>query len=244
MCLKRGESGLDLAMYVGIMVYPAIRQHPRFPLRLPVLCESPAIPDYGTVGLTQNVNQGGLLLEVPQPLAPGTPMSLLLCTGDQNAGAEVVVVWRVEDPPSRMSLRFTTWERTHHLTWKRLLAFQASSTPRASVRIPIALEVTCRISPETRLPGHVENLSDGGLMISLAQALPLQTRLTVVVPPSLMAPPVDAEMEVVWTQAAPGRHGMLHGLCFCADDIGKELFIIGTLLRQLVDQEEASREKK
>lgn len=229
---------------MGSMVYSAIREHPRFPLLLPVLCQSPAIPDYRTIGLTQNVSEGGLLLEVPQPLAPGTPMSLRVCTGNQMLQAEAVVVWRAEDPPSRIGLRFTTWERTHHLTWKRLLAFQAGPTPRGSVRLRITQEVTCRISPETSFAGQLENLSDGGLMISLAEALPLQARLTVVVPPSSILSPAEAEMEVMWVLATPEGHGVLHGLHFCADDIGKDLFLVAALLRQLGAEEEMSPGEK
>ncbi len=41
------------------------RQHPRFPLRMPVLWESPAVRGYQKIGFTQNVSQGGLLLALP-----------------------------------------------------------------------------------------------------------------------------------------------------------------------------------
>ncbi len=167
-----------------------------------------------------------------------------MCTGDQNARAEVVVAWRAENPPSRMGLRFTTWERTHHLTWKRLLAFQGSPTPRASVRIPIALEVTCRISPETSLTGQVENLSDSGLMMTRPQALSAETRLTVVVTPWFILSTVEADVKVVWSWADPEGYGVLHGLRFCADDIGKEFFLIGTLLHQLGAEEASPRKKR
>ncbi len=236
---QKGESGLDLAWHVGSMVYPVIRQHPRFPLRLPVLCESPAVAGYRTVGLTHNVSQGGLLLEVPQPLAPGTPMSLLMCTGDQNARAEAVVVWAVEDQPSRMGLRLTTLAESDRLAWDQFLAFQGGPTPRASVRIPIALEVTLRIPPDIRVTARVDNISDGGLLLGLSEGISPQTQLTVAVPPWLTFPAVETEMEVVWTRDAPGEQGVLHGLRFSADDISKELFLIGILLRQIVVGAEA-----
>ena len=61
---------------MGIMSHIENRQHPRFPLRMPVLWESPAVRGYQKIGLTQNVSQGGLLLEVPQVLAPGTSTGL------------------------------------------------------------------------------------------------------------------------------------------------------------------------
>lgn len=47
-------------------------------------------------------------------------------------------------------------------------------------------------------------------------------------------------MEVVWSQPGLTEHGVLHGLRFCADDISKELFLINTLLRRLLQQEDVS----
>lgn len=217
------------------MVHTATRKYSRFPMRLPVICESPAIPGYRTVGVTQNVSQGGLLLEVTAPLAPSTPMNLLLCTGGQNTRAEAMVIWRTEDPPARMGLRFTTWEAADRIAWEHLLAFQAGPTRRASVRIPMVLTVTCSSPPDTSLPGEIKNLSEGGLMIALPEALSPPTRLTVAAAPWSSLPPVDAEMEVVWSRDNPEGHGVLHGLRFCVDDISKELFLIGTLLRQVID---------
>ncbi len=217
---------------------PASRQHPRVPLRMPVFCESPAITGYRTVGLTQNVSRGGLLLEVPQALAPDTPTRLLLLMGDRNARAEGAVVWTAEDPPSRMGLKFTMMTEADRLAWEQLLDLQAGPKSRASVRIPMVLDVTCRDQPDTTLPGRIENLSDGGLLLVLSQDLSPQTQLTVTVPPWLTLPSVEAAMEVVWTRSAPEGDGVLHGLRFRADDIGKELFLIGTLLRQIVASDE------
>ncbi len=50
---------------MGIMSHIENRQHPRFPLRMPVLWESPAVRGYQKIGFTQNVSQGGLLLALP-----------------------------------------------------------------------------------------------------------------------------------------------------------------------------------
>ena len=221
------------------MDHAATRQHPRLPLRMPVFCESPAVPGYRTVGLTQNVSRGGLVLEVPQPLAPGSLTSLLLLTGDRNARAEAVVVWRAEDPPSRMGLKFTALTGGDLATWERVLVLQAGPTPRASVRLPIALEVTCRVPPDIRATGRAENLSEGGLLLFLGQGLLPATQLTVEIPPWFTLPAVEADMEVLWNRSVPERGGVAHGLRFRSDDIGKELFLIGALLRQLVDADAA-----
>lgn len=122
--------------------------------------------------------------------------------------------------------------------------FQKGPTRRVSVRIPFALGVTCRVSPGTSLAGHVKNLSNGGLMLALPQGIPPATRLTVAVPPWATLPPKEVQMELVWTRPGLIEEGVLHGLRFCADDITKELFLITTLLRRLLQQEEVSPHKK
>ncbi len=215
------------------MGHTATRRHPRFPLRLPVLCESQAMPGYRTVGITQNVSLGGLMLEAPRPLAPQTPTSLRLLAGDRIAKVEAVVVWMAQDPTSRMGMSFTTWDGIDSCIWNDLLSLQAGPTPRACLRIPITLDVRCVIPPGTRLGGRAENVSDGGLMISLPKAFAPQTRLTVEVPSWVTRLPVEAE--VMWVLTASEGHDVLHGLRFLSEDVGKDFFLIGALLQQLLD---------
>lgn len=220
------------------MKQTATRQDPRFPLRMPVLSESSAIPGYRTVGFTENVSRTGLMLVIPQPLPPGTSASLLLPTGDRNARVEALVVWSSEGSPCEMGLKFTTWAAPDRLSWERLLDFQAGPNPRASLRTPIALDVTCLIPSGASVTGRAENISDGGLMLTLAESLPRRTHLTVVVPTWPTIPPVKAQ--VMWTQTAPDGEGILHGIRFLSDDTRKELFIVGALLRQIADQNETA----
>ncbi|MFQ5804675.1 MAG: PilZ domain-containing protein [Candidatus Methylomirabilales bacterium] len=215
------------------------RQHLRFPLRMPVLCGDPAVPGHRSFGSTQNVSRGGLLLEAPEPLVPGTPTSLLLVVGGRNARAEAMVVWTAEGTPCRMGMRFTRWPGTGRLIWERLLAFQAGPTSRASIRFPISFDIACRIPPDSHVPGRAKNLSDEGLMIALDQALPLHSRLSVTVPAWITFSPVEAEMEVMWARAALEGQDVLHGLRFLWDDVDKELFLISALLRQVLDADEA-----
>jgi len=220
------------------MGYTESREYPRFPLRMPVFCESPAVPGYRTVGLTHNVSRGGLLLEVPDPLPPGTLTSILVSPKGQNARSEAVVVWTTPGAPGHMGLKFTKWVGGDHLIWDRLLTFQAGSTPRSAARIPIDLEVACLIPPDTRLQGRALNISDGGLMITLPRALDLRTRVVVATPTGLTLPLMDSETEVMWTRAPADEAGILHGLRFTKDDIDKEFFLIGALLQELLDRDE------
>ncbi|MFQ5656209.1 MAG: PilZ domain-containing protein [Candidatus Methylomirabilales bacterium] len=215
------------------MSHAATREHPRFPLRMPVLCEGSTVPFHRTVGLTHNVSRGGLLLETVKPLTPGTGADLRLLVGDQIARAAVAVVWKTDSPPCRIGVRFTMMDDADRVAWEKLLALQAGPTPRVSVRIPISLGVTCRVDPETCLAGEGENLSDSGMMIVLPRNVSPQTRMTVMVPPWLILPAVDAE--VVWNRSAPGGDRVLHGLRFLDEHIGREFFLIGALLRGLLN---------
>jgi len=209
---------------------------------MPVLCGDPAVPAYRTFGSTRIVSRGGLLLEAPEPLVPGTRTDLFLVVGGRNARSEAMVVWTAEGTPCRMGMRFTRWAGTGRLIWERLLTFQAGPTPRASIRFPITVDITCRVPPDCRVPGRAKNLSDEGLMIALDQALPLHTRVIVVVPPWITLSPVEAEMEVMWARAAIEEQDVLHGLRFLWDDVDKELFLISALLRQGLDSDEAFAE--
>jgi hypothetical protein len=208
------------------------RQSLRFPLRMPVLCENPPVHSYRTLGFTQNVSRGGLLLEVSQPLTLGTSTGLRLLAGDGIVRAQALVVWTAESPIHLTGLRLTMMTGGDTLAWEQLLAFQAGPVPRGSLRVPIDLEVTCLIPPDTRVRGRVKNLSDSGMMIILPRALPPQSRVSVVVPAWLGLPPVDAE--VVWTRASSALYGPVHGLHFTTNDMYKDLFLMGTLLRQLL----------
>lgn len=220
--------GIDMT----IMDHTGHRQTPRLPLRIPVRCESAAVPGYRTLGLTHNVSRGGLMIEAPRVVDRGITTTLRLLTGDQITSAEAVVVWTAEKSPGRMGLRLTKMTAADCLAWEALLAFQGGPTPRASLRIPIDLEITCLVPPDTTLTGRTENLSEGGLLVVLPWAIPPQKQVRVTGPEWLILPQVEAE--VIWTRVGPERNGVLHGLRVLSDDVGKELFIIGSILRMLL----------
>jgi hypothetical protein len=205
------------------------RQDPRLPLRMPVRCEGWAFRSHRTLGFTRNVSKSGLLLQAPQVMAKGATSQLRMLTGTRIAYAEAVVVWTSDESPGQMGLRFTKMSPADAFAWEELLAFQGGPTPRSSLRIPIDLEVTCHVPPDTRLQGRVENLSDGGLLVVLPQAVPPRTRVGVAGPAWLVLPPLEAE--VVWTREGRHKEGALHGLRVLVDEAGKELFTIGAILR-------------
>ena len=207
------------------------RKDPRLPLRMPVLCERRRVRDSRTLGLTRNVSRNGLLLEGTEPLSPGTSASLRLLAGERIARAQAVVVWTSKVFPGRMGLRFTMMTGANHVAWAELLASQDGQPPRTSLRIPINLEVTCTVPSGARVAGRIENLSDGGLLVVLPREVPPRTRLRVKGPAWLTLP--LAEAEVVWSRAGSDAEGILHGLRVLEDEVSKELFLIGTMIRML-----------
>ena len=205
------------------------RQEPRLPIRIPVRCEGPAIPYYRTLAFTRNVSRGGLQVEVQRLVSRGSAVHLRLLTGERIAQAEAEVVWSVENAPGRMGLRIISMDKDDLEAWDALIAFQGGPTPRTSLRIPLDLEVTVVVHPDAPLAGRVENLSEGGLLVYLPRVIPQQTLVKVVGPDWLVLPPVEAE--VVWSGGERGVEGVLHGLRILSSDVGKELFVIGTILR-------------
>ncbi len=229
---KKAKIDLERVMLTRMMNQTENRQDPRLTLRLPVRCESVAVPGYRTLGLTSNVSRNGLLVEVPQLVPRGTPTNLRVLTGDRIACAEAVVVWTAENSSSRMGLKLTGMAEADSLAWEDLLDFQGGPTPRTSLRVSIDLEVTCLIPPDTSLPGRIENVSEGGLMVVLPRAMPPGTRFGVAGPAWLLQTPVEAE--VVWTSAWAERDRVPHGLRVLAKEKGKELFRISTIHRILL----------
>ena len=209
-----------------------LRQSPRFKLRMPVLCESPAVRDYRSLGLTQNVSQSGLMVEAADLLPQGTSTDLRLLAGGVITRADAVVIWMAGNASGRMGLRFTRMTDANSVAWERLLVTQAAQGVRTSLRIPLDLEVTCVIPEGTRLRGRAENLSDGGMMVVFPQAVSPQTRVRLEIPLWLVLPPMEAQ--VVWMRGRADVPDVAHGLRFLTEERGKELFLIGTLLRRFL----------
>lgn len=210
-----------------------LRQVPRYRLRMPVLCERPGVRDHRTLGFTQNVSQNGLMVEAALPLPQGTSTDIRLLAGGVITRADAVVVWMAESIPGRMGMRITGMTEANSTAWERLLAAQAAGGVRTSLRIPVDLEVTCVIPPDTRLRGRTENLSDGGMLVVLPQEAPPGARVRLEILSRLVLPSIEAE--VVWTRAKSEVPNVFHGLQFLAEERGKELFLIGTLVRRSLE---------
>jgi len=85
------------------------RQRPaRFPVEMPVRCTvgDGTHPPREVAGRTENVSLGGLLVVLPEPLAPGTVCRLHLGLPDGVLPAEAAVIWQNPKPVGR--------DRFHH----------------------------------------------------------------------------------------------------------------------------------
>ncbi len=51
-----------------------------------------------TSGRVRNISEGGLMVELPEPLPPGTPLDLDIPLGEGSIHAEVEVVWSQDSP--------------------------------------------------------------------------------------------------------------------------------------------------
>ena len=177
------ELSLLLAPRAGAVPGPAFRaRDPRFPLAVPVritVQEAPETPAPRRLeGLTANVSEGGVALDLPDRLEPWTPLSLRVEAEDQAVMLEVLVVWAAEPAapgsPVRHGCIIVAMDPDQREPWRRLLrrfGYQRSYT-RRHPRYPLVAPVRCSVEAvPAALDGEAENVSEGGLLIRLPLAL-------------------------------------------------------------------------
>jgi PilZ domain-containing protein len=186
-------------------------------------------------GWTRNLSETGACLELPEALAPGTPLSLVLQTEGDRLALAAQVGW-VAHPslPGGRTLhgiffpRLTTEQRQG---LQAVLRREGDWEARVN-RIPAALSVQCRIigAPGEPVSGWTGDLGPEGCSLLLPDRLPVGTRVEV----TLVAPRGDftAEALVVWAEALErGRPGHLtrHGVRFTDPSKLRDL-LVGFLL--------------
>lgn len=195
------------------------RQFARYLIQLPLLHKAgrPAPLKVG-VGWTKNLSVGGACVELAERLQAETPLRTRLQTDQGAIDVEAHVVWAGDPAPTGGGI-------LHGVTFaeiapEQLQALQAlllskGEMRQAGVRLPLELSVTCQPKGQAGPPlqGQTGNLSRGGLLLRLPQALAPET----VVELTLHTPhgPLTAEGTVVWVQppdqGTPGepiRHGV------------------------------------
>lgn len=218
--------------------WTAQRQFPRYPIQLSLLHRviSPLAVGAG-VGWTRNLSEGGVCVELAEPLASDTPVRVRLQTVGGAIEAEAKVVWAAEPDANRgvvpHGVAFTQTD-ANQLPALRNLLHSEEVVRHAGARLPLDLPITCRPKgrPEGRLmQGRTRDICRGGLLLCLPRRLRPGTALEVTV----HAPHEDltAQGEIVWTQ--PQHRGrqlesIAHGFRFTGLD-GAISLSLGFLLK-------------
>jgi len=196
---------------------PQHRRLPRHPVQIPMVYWKEAEPQALGAGWTHNLCEHGVGVELDVSLRPWLPIGLRLATTYGPLDLRARVTWigglqlgggtlhglafRQVRPPERAFLQ----------EYVTLLQGQA----RAGIRFPLTLPARCqpKSPPGPSFDGHTGDLSRGGAMLYLPQAVPVGSVLGVTIRTAAGAADVDGV--IVWVESpnkrAPGgpiRHGM------------------------------------
>ena len=218
---------------------PGRRRFPRFAIHVPLIyAPQTTWPTSLRAGWTRSLSEGGATVELSGRLRPGTPLRLLLKTGQAPIEVEALVVWtggRVPDGGGLVhGLAFT------QIAPDQVLALRAMFGPppilrQAGVRMPLDVPVTChpRNPDGPPLQGRTGNVSRSGLFLRLPRLLSPGTAMEVTLHASKEALTLDAS--VVWVEPPeiwnPGE-SIGHGLRFTDLD-WPTLLSLGLLLMEL-----------
>jgi len=189
------------------------------------------------MGWTHNMGEGGACVELSERLQPQGPIRVRLQTAKGAIELEAKLIWSREADSSGGSILHgmafvqIAPEQVEPL---RELLLSEGPVRHAGVRWPLELSITCQPQDQAGPPvrGRTGDISRGGLLLRLSEALPPGTRLEV----TLHAPqePLTVCGEIVWVEAAESRTpGELisHGLRFTS--LGRSLSTaLGSLLAE------------
>lgn len=204
----------------------AERRFPRYPIQLPVLHDAVSPGSSGKkAGWTRDLSEGGACLELSERLPVPSSLSIQLQTDRGAVEVEAQVVWEAATRESSEGeggilhgVAFT------HLSLDQLqilrdLLHSLEIERRAAIRLPVDVPITCQSTNPSAGPlqGRTGDVSRGGLLLRLSQALPPGTALEC----ALDHPrgPVTAKGEIVWAESPERRTSeepIRHGLRFTA----------------------------
>ena len=196
----------------------AQQQFPRYPFQLPLLHTVLSHPAGRTgMGWTRNLSEGGACVEVAEGVPTDATLRLRLQTERGAIEAEAKVVWAAAPDSDRgvvpHGVAFTRMPPDQQQILRELFLTEAKAR-HTGVRIPSDLLVAYQAQDHAGPPrwGLMENVSRGGLLLSLPQLLRPGTRLKVTW--QIASERLTAEGTIVWVELreerAPGepiRHG-------------------------------------
>ena len=173
-------------------------------------------------GETRNVGEAGACLVLPERLAPGTGLDLMLRGEAALYEFRAAVVWAgpSDASPIPHGVRLEALSPQDQVAWQLLLFEQHQRGSERATRIVVVLPARCQVEGKaTPLAGDVQNLGVGGLRILLPQLLPVGTGVTV----AFGSPLQDLRLagRIAWGQARPGERPA-HGVAFTDPVTGRE----------------------
>lgn len=228
------------------------RRHARLEVELFVIAKaiSSADPSWKPrpqIGTAKNVSEGGLLLELSEAFPLSTYLDLLIDLGHRAIRADGEVVW-VKPTEGGQSfhhgIHLLRLDAEDGQAWFAFLTKLERSPKRTRARLSAEVPVICRLhgTPSKVLEGRTLNVSEGGTMVKLPEALPLTSAVTLTF--QTLKGPMMIGGRVVWV--APGEvpeEGIAHGLCFTgpANEQGFLLDLLITSFLTQAEQEGRSR---
>ncbi|MCI0372273.1 MAG: PilZ domain-containing protein, partial [candidate division NC10 bacterium] len=232
------ELGLRVAPRSEEAPGPAFRvRDPRFPLAVPVRITVQGVPETPAPrrleGLTANVSEGGVALDLPDRLEPWTPLSLRVEAEGGPVVLEVLVVWAAEPAAARSPVRhgciIVTMDPDQRETWRRLLRTFGYQRPytRRHPRYPLAAPVRCSVEAiPAALEGEAENVGAGGLLVRLPLALTVGALVQAAL--RLGGAVLERPARVIWVLGATGDDGRRiyrHGLEFTGEPLPRDVVL-------------------
>jgi len=231
------ELGLLIAPRDEAVPGPAFRaRDPRFPLAAPVritVQEAAGLPAPRRLeGVTANVSEGGVAVDLPERLESWTPVSLRVEAGEETVSLEALVVWTAEQAPAgpvRHGCIIVAMDPTQREVWRRLLwnfGYQRLYSRRRP-RFPLATPVRCFVEAAApTLEGEAENVSEGGLLVRLPLALAVGTPVQAAL--RLGDTLVERPARVIWVLGATaedGRRIYRHGMEITGDPLPRDVVL-------------------
>ncbi len=194
------------------MPSPTRQQSPRFPLQFPLRQTLLAPSPYKcTRGWTRNLSEGGACIEVAELLPVAAILRLELETNHGEIETEAAVVWSAPAAGGglmRHGVLFAHTTPEQHRRLRRLLEAQPRSRhngARLAADLPVSYHAAG--APGPARPGRMENVSWGGMLLTLPELLSPGTRL--IVTWQMAGERITAEGTIVWVEAT--EEGMCHG---------------------------------
>ena len=204
-------------------IWPAKQQFPRHQIRLPIL-HTLLSPPAGRAGMgwTRDLSEGGACVELAEAVPVDARVHLRFQMEHGEIEVDAAVIWAAASDGVRgvvpHGVAFTQIAPEQHQVLRELFLTKAKAR-HTGVRMPCDFVVAYQVEDhaESTQWGWMENVSRGGLLLSLPQPLCPGTRLTLTW--QIASERLTAEGVIVWVEPpekGTQRESVRHGFRFTA----------------------------